>query len=83
MDNNCPHHEEMIKRMDKLEDKVSVLEKKDAGNDEKFKQICTKIDKIIGILEAKSQRLPNLAYSIAGVFIGSILGSAAVWFFTK
>ena len=72
-------------RVEKMEEscadhrgRIVVLEKAGAANDEKFKQIFEKLDKIIAILDKNSERLPNVVWGIIGA-----VGAGAVLFFIK
>ena len=58
--------------------RLVALEKAGAANDEKFKQIFEKLDKIIAILDKNSERLPNVVWGIIGA-----VGAGVVLFFIK
>ena len=72
-------------RVEKMEEscidnqgRIVALEKAVAVNDEKFKQIFEKLDKIIAILDKNSERLPNVVWGIIGA-----VGAGVVLFFIK
>ena len=72
-------------RVEKMEEscidhrgRIVVLEKAVAVNDEKFKQVFEKLDKIIAILDKNSERLPNVVWGIIGA-----VGAGVVLFFIK
>lgn len=72
-------------RVEKMEEsrvdhrgRLVALEKAGAVNDEKFKQIFEKLDKIIAILDKNSERLPNVVWGIIGA-----VGAGVVLFFIK
>lgn len=75
----------LAERVEKMEEscadhrgRIVALEKAGAANDEKFKQIFEKLDKIIAILDKNSERLPNVVWGIIGA-----VGAGAVLFFIK
>lgn len=70
-------------RVEKMEEscidhrgRINALEKAVAVNDEKFKQVFEKLDKIIAILDKNSERLPNFVWGIAGAVGAGML----LWF---
>jgi len=72
-------------RVEKMEEscidhrgRLVALEKSGAANDEKFKQIFEKLDKIIAILDKNSERLPNVVWGVIGA-----VGAGVVLFFIK
>ena len=88
MDNNCKDCllvKALDERVEKMEEscidhrgRIVVLEKAVAVNDEKFKQVFEKLDKIIAILDKNSERLPNVVWGIIGA-----VGAGVVLFFIK
>ena len=71
-------------RVEKMEEscvdhrgRLMALEKAEAVNDEKFKQVFEKLDKIIAILDKNSDRLPNAVWGI----IGAVIGGLVLWGF--
>ena len=83
MDNNCKDCllvQALEDRVEKTETacidhrgRISSLEKAVAVNDEKFKQVFEKLDKIIAILDKNSERLPNVVWGIIGMVIGGLV----------
>ena len=72
-------------RVEKMEEscvdhsgRLVALEKAVAVNDEKFKQIFEKLDKIIAKLDKNSDRLPNVVWGIIGA-----VGAGLVLFVIK
>ena len=88
MDDNCKDCllvKALDERVEKMEEscidhrgRIVVLEKAVAVNDEKFKQVFEKLDKIIAILDKNSDRLPNVVWGIIGA-----VGAGVVLFFIK
>ena len=88
MDDNCKDCllvKALDERVDKIEtsyidhrERIVALEKAGAANDEKFKQIFEKLDKIIAILDKNSDRLPNVVLGIIGA-----VGAGLVLFVIK
>ena len=87
MDDNCKDCllvKALDERVEKMEEscidhrgRIVVLEKAVAVNDEKFKQVFEKLDKIIAILDKNSERLPNVVWGI----IGAVGAGVVLWFF--
>lgn len=65
--------------LDKLDIRLSKLERRSDVTDERFNQVFQKLDEIIGILKERENRLPNLAYSIAGMVIGGVCSGVIMW----
>ena len=88
MDDNCKDCllvKALDERVEKMEEscidhrgRIVVLEKAVAVNDEKFKQVFEKLDKIIAILDKNSERLPNVVWGVIGA-----VGAGVVLFFIK
>ena len=88
MDDNCKDCllvKALDERVEKMEEscvdhrgRLVALEKAVAVNDEKFKQVFEKLDKIIAILDKNSERLPNVVWGIIGA-----VGAGVVLFFIK
>ena len=88
MDDNCKDCllvKALDERVEKMEEscidhrgRIVVLEKAVAVNDEKFKQVFEKLDKIIAILDKNSERLPNVVWGIIGA-----VGAGLVLFMVK
>ncbi len=86
MDNSCKDCllvKALDERVEKVEEscidhrgRIVALEKAVAVNDEKFKQVFEKLDKIIAILDKNSERLPNFVWGIAGAVGAGLL----LWF---
>ena len=87
MDDNCKDCllvKALNERVEKMEEsyidhrgRIVALEKAVAVNDEKFKQVFEKLDKIIAILDKNSERLPNAVWGI----IGAVIGGLVLWGF--
>ena len=83
MDDNCKDCllvKALNERVEKMEEscidhrgRIVALEKVEAVNDEKFKQVFQKLDEIIAILNKNSDRLPNAVWGIIGVVIGGLV----------
>lgn len=86
MDNckDCILVKALEERVEKMESscidhrgRIALLERAVAVNDEKFKQVFEKLDKIIAILDKNSERLPNAVWGI----IGAVIGGLVLWGF--
>ena len=68
-----------IDEIELLKGRMSKLERRSDVSDERFKQVFEKLDEIIGILKERENRIPNLAYSIAGMLIGGVSSGVIMW----
>ena len=84
MNDNCKGCLLLVKALDERVDKIEescidrrgrivALEKAVAVDDEKFKQVFEKLDKIIAILDKNSERLPNVVWGVIGVVISGLV----------
>ena len=72
-----------IDEIELLKGRMSKLERRSDVSDERFKQVFEKLDEIIGILKERENRIPNLAYSIAGMLIGGVSSGVIMWLITN
>ena len=91
---NCVHVKNFETRLSKTEKtveekgdgfemRITKLERRVDVSDQKFLQIFEKLDEIISIIKERNSRMPNLAYTVIGVILGSTISGMILWAIAK